>query len=105
MITKETLTSLHRASFRGRKGLESAAHCFCFCCGADFAPSELDYWVDDETTALCPECSIDAVLGDAQTGPELFTPEVCTALHNIYFAGHSFEQELARLNGGEIEES
>ncbi|HEX4419362.1 MAG TPA: cytoplasmic protein [Kofleriaceae bacterium] len=39
--------------------------CACFFCFRDFQSSEIKAWIDANTTALCPGCGIDAVLGDA----------------------------------------
>ena len=30
---------------------------------ATFGPAEIDAWVDDDQTALCPKCGIDSVVG------------------------------------------
>lgn len=41
-----------------------SARCGCFHCESFFAPGEIEAWVDDLSTALCPRCGIDAVLPD-----------------------------------------
>jgi hypothetical protein len=32
-------------------------------CLAEFSPAAINEWVDDEQTALCPHCTVDAVVG------------------------------------------
>ena len=49
--------SLHRVE------LEASPVCGCFYCQAIFPPGEITQWIDDEQTALCPKCDIDAVIG------------------------------------------
>jgi hypothetical protein len=52
----------------------ASARCGCFYCGATFSPHDIEAWTDDVNgegqTALCPRCSVDAVLGD-RAGYEL----------------------------------
>ena len=45
--------------------------CGCFHCGAQFPPRSITAWVKDakEATAFCPQCDIDAVIGDASGYP------------------------------------
>lgn len=38
--------------------------CGCFYCLEVFWANEVNEWVDDGKTALCPRCGIDSVLGD-----------------------------------------
>lgn len=51
--------SLHRAE------IEASSICGCFYCSAKFPPSAVCGWIDDDQTALCPKCTIDAVIGSA----------------------------------------
>jgi heterodisulfide reductase subunit A-like polyferredoxin len=50
---------------RHRVELEASTRCACFFCFRAFAFSEIKAWTDANTTALCPGCGVDAVLGDA----------------------------------------
>jgi hypothetical protein len=45
--------------------LHHSAVCGCFFCCETFSFNEIEDWVDRGVTALCPECGIDAVIGDA----------------------------------------
>jgi hypothetical protein len=53
----------HASRHRGE--LEASTRCACFFCFRAFAPSEIKAWIDGDTTALCPGCGVDAVLGNA----------------------------------------
>jgi hypothetical protein len=59
LIAAKTHASRHRAA------IEASTRCACFFCFRAFQSSDIKAWIDAETTALCPGCGIDAVLGDA----------------------------------------
>lgn len=61
--------SAHQFSSLHRRQVEASAVCGCFYCLSMFAPSEVTDWVDDDQTALCPRCNIDAVIGSASGVP------------------------------------
>lgn len=57
-------------SWHNRSRLTPGTACGCFYCEAVFAADEIQQWVDDDLTALCPRCGIDSVLAgmtDART--------------------------------------
>lgn len=62
----ERYVAAHRRSSRHRAELERSESCGCFHCLAEYVPAEITRWIDDGTTALCPRCGIDSVLGDAE---------------------------------------
>jgi hypothetical protein len=66
-----------RAS-RHRVELEASTRCACFFCFRSFTASEIKAWIDANTTALCPGCGVDAVLGN---GGE--TERVDSTAHSI----------------------
>jgi len=70
------LSSLHRNQLAhvGRGG--------CFYCLALFDTAEIIDWTDDEQTALCPLCGIDAVL----PATEEITPEFLKQMQQYWFA-------------------
>jgi hypothetical protein len=43
--------------------------CGCFYCERTFAPEQITEWIDDNRTAMCPECGIDSVLGSSSGLP------------------------------------
>jgi hypothetical protein len=64
----------HKHSSNHRSEIDTSTRCGCFYCQAQFAPSEITEWVDDDadglgTTAMCPRCGIDSVLGDSSGFP------------------------------------
>ena len=63
MATKANLTALHKKSSRHRSSLAKSQICGCFYCFHEFPFEQIVEWIDDNETALCPYCGIDAVLG------------------------------------------
>src|SRR5215475_11785969 len=55
----------HKRSSNHRTDIERSQLCGCFYCRKTFAPDRIVNWVREASTALCPECGIDSVLGDA----------------------------------------
>jgi hypothetical protein len=57
----------HRHSSNHRSEVLQSDTCGCFCCLEIYRPSDIIEWVDDKdgigTTAICPRCGIDSVLG------------------------------------------
>ena len=52
-------------SFNNKEQISRSKRCGCFSCLGTFDATTIKYWIDNDTTALCPICSIDSVLGDA----------------------------------------
>lgn len=80
----DSLESAHGHSSVHRDELDRSRICGCFYCCKTFAPAEIDDWVDDGTTALCPNCGIDSVIGSASNHPvddEMFL----RAMHKRWF--------------------
>ena len=61
--------------------------CGCFYCRKTFGPEQITEWVDFHdgvgTTALCPRCGIDAVIGSASGYP--ITEAFLAAMHRRWF--------------------
>jgi hypothetical protein len=74
---RDILDSAHRHSSVHRDELERSWICGCFRCCTTCAPAEIEDWVDDETTALCPNCGIDSVIGSASGYPVEDEPFLC----------------------------
>jgi len=72
---------------RHRVALEASARCACFFCFRAFPTSEIKAWIDADTTALCPGCGVDAVLGDA-SGASI-SDGFLRKMHQHYFAYRS----------------
>jgi hypothetical protein len=79
----------HRHSSNHRTEIESSTVCGCFYCRAQFMPSAIVEWVDEDaegrgTTAVCPSCGIDSVLGDRSGF--LFSAEFLDEMHGYWFS-------------------
>lgn len=59
----------HKISSHNRQQIAQSEVCGCFYCLAIFGPSDIEEWVDNDDTALCPKCGIDSVLGSASGFP------------------------------------
>jgi hypothetical protein len=69
--------SKHRAE------ILTSESCACFYCLKTFGASQIEDWVDDGQTALCPKCGIDSMIGSA-AGFAL-TPEFLEEMHKHWF--------------------
>ena len=61
----DVLVAAHRHSSKHRSELERSEKCACFFCGETFGIKAVEEWVDDSSTAICPQCGVDAVIGSA----------------------------------------
>jgi|RhiMethySRZTD1v2_1073278.scaffolds.fasta_scaffold80912_3 hypothetical protein len=59
----------HARSSNHREEVIASTLCGCFYCCATFPATEIDVWIDEDRTALCPRCGIDSVLGDRSGFP------------------------------------
>ena len=77
----------HKHSSNHRDEIERSQICGCFYCMSSFPPSHINEWIDevngDETTALCPSCSIDSVIGSVSGHP--ITNEFLNTMHQHWF--------------------
>ncbi len=55
----------HAHCSNNRDELARSVNAGCFYCCEIYEASVIDEWVDAETTAICPRCGIDSVIGDA----------------------------------------
>ena len=68
-MTEPDLELAHKLSFHNRQQIAQSEVCGCFFCLAVFPPSEINKWIDNDDTPLCPKCGIDSVLGSASGFP------------------------------------
>lgn len=61
----QDILQAHRFSSWNREQLQASSECACFYCLEHYPPSEICAWTDGEQTAVCPNCQVDAVLGNA----------------------------------------
>ena len=80
----------HKHSSNHRLELAGSTLCGCFYCCQTFSPTEIRDWVDPAdddletgTTALCPFCGIDSVIGDRSGFP--VTSEFLQQLNKYWF--------------------
>ena len=92
----------HRYCANHRAALEHDRVCGCFHCRRIFSPEEITQWgrmkrpadpnrhgktdrwlYDEEDTAFCPYCGVDAVLGESSGYP--ITEEFLTAMNRTWF--------------------
>lgn len=63
----------HEHSSNHREEIERSALCGCFHCLAVFPAARISEWIEEVddvgTTAMCPECGIDSVIGAASGFP------------------------------------
>ena len=66
---KSILFQLHGCSFRNEQSILKSKNCSCFLCQNTFPANSIKEWCDCNITgyrtALCPNCGIDSVIGDA----------------------------------------
>jgi hypothetical protein len=74
----------HKHSSSHSQEIAKSRLCGCFYCLAVFAPSEIEEWCDNGNTAICPKCSVDAVIGDASKFP-ITSPEFLAKMHQHWF--------------------
>ena len=53
---------LHARSVMNRGACLDSSECGCFFCLHIFKSDMIDRWIDDESTAICPYCAVDAVM-------------------------------------------
>ena len=74
---------IYKRSCRNHAELKQSLKCGCFSCGSIFDATEVEDYIDDGKTALCPYCSVDSVIGDA-SGIEP-NPKLLNELNKMYF--------------------
>jgi hypothetical protein len=68
-----------------RPEIEASQICGCFYCCSIYPPSEIVDWIGDQNdlTADCPRCGIDAVIGSASGFP--ITSEFLSLMNERWF--------------------
>jgi hypothetical protein len=83
MFINHGLEAAHRHCTANEAELRQRKVAGCFSCTSVFPVTEVTHFLENERTALCPECMIDAVLGDASGFP--MAPPFLTAMHPYWF--------------------
>jgi hypothetical protein len=82
-MNEQELSALHQACRSHRELLTTSKICGCFQCLSVFGHFEIRKWIEHGTTALCPRCDSDAVIGDASR-PGL-TRKILEEMHKRWF--------------------
>ena len=87
-MAKVDIHGAHGHSANHREEIMKSKLCGCFFCKKIYEPSKIREWVDEDekgngTTALCPFCGIDSVIGDA-SGYEIKS-EFLAMMHRSWF--------------------
>ena len=62
-MEQNKILEAHKYSFKQRNQISSGESiCGCFCCENIFYAKDIEIWVDNEQTAMCPHCGIDSVI-------------------------------------------
>lgn len=62
---KMQLERLHAYSANNRSLITVSDRCYCFYCKQSMYRGEIERYIDDGQTALCPHCQIDAIIPDS----------------------------------------
>ena len=77
------LLAAHKCSIQHRRQIKASKFCGCFHCRKIFPRNKVKQWVDAGTTAICPMCGIDSVIGDASGFP--VTKDFLTKMCQVWF--------------------
>ena len=85
--TVDELKSIHEFSFKNEQSVRISELCGCFYCKGIYSSIhvltvDMIEEKDGKLTAICPKCSIDAVLGDASVA---LTEEMLGAMRKLFF--------------------
>lgn len=74
------LRKYHKQSSKHREDVLRVAYVSCFYCQQHYKPKLIKEWCDNEQTAICPKCGIDAVL------PFHMGTEALKDMHDYWFS-------------------
>ncbi|WP_175582066.1 hypothetical protein [Caulobacter sp. SSI4214] len=83
---KFDLRAAHRHATSNREAIGASNVCGCFYCCLSYPAANVSRFLAEEHTALCPECTIDSVIGDV-SGLPVADREFLVAMHDVWFAG------------------
>lgn len=62
---EDWMRDAHMHTSYNRSEIEHSKSCCCISCQTFFNPTEVDYYIDNGQTGMCPYCGIDALIADA----------------------------------------
>ena len=99
-MNEDTLRAAHRHSIKHRSEIIKSLMCGCFYCLRTYPHESIETWLEEgDGTALCPECSIDSVIGDA-SGFDVTDPAFLLAMNAFWFERTAKWDE--RAGGGQV---
>ena len=63
------IATLYKSTRFHRYEVFHSQRCTCFACGISFSAREIMEWTDQNMTALCPHCHMDAVIPSHNGAP------------------------------------
>lgn len=87
MYTVEDWEKASDATMYNKDVIQKSKYVACYHCIRVFEASHVHEFVDeDDTTALCPHCGIDALLGDA----------TCLPIHDVHYLKSLYEMGFTK---------
>ena len=81
---KETqLERLHAYSVNNRRLIDVSNRCYCFYCKQSMYRGEIERYIDNGQTAICPRCQIDAIIPDSIE--EAVDENIIAEMHEYWF--------------------
>lgn len=63
-MTNKAILDLPKSAFKNKQKIDQSKVCGCYHCATIFDSSQVVKWTDQSSTALCPSCNVDSVVGD-----------------------------------------
>ena len=54
----------YKHSHLHKEEIKRSTFCGCYCCCKIYHSNDIKEWCDNGNTAICPQCGVDAVIGD-----------------------------------------
>ena len=84
------------SSYRNSRSVLDSSRCGCYFCRKIFPPDEIRSFIDYASTAMCPYCGIDSVIGDASGIP--IREDVLEELHERWFGRDEDPQRVCAVS-------
>lgn len=56
-------------AFKNKEAVGASQICGCFNCLQIINVSDIEFWTDDDETALCPNCTLDTLIAESLNVP------------------------------------
>lgn len=78
-------SAIHRYCTNNREALSKVKKCGCFYCCTIFNPAEIEEWVEQDNSAVCPHCGVDSVIPESDTGEYELTEDLLKEMYKVWF--------------------